>query len=446
MLPSDVSDDDVETLRSIVGDDLPESTLRALLLRSGGDVTAAANSFFDGGVATLSAMEEGGGASPAQPGACSVGDDVLSTLFKTLEDQGKKLAERDQQLDMATRVCEELVKRLRETERTLASADAERAERKEQRSEVEVQTEGSMVGDADPAGGSGLFARYPLLRLASHLFSPLQMLLWLGGLVGGVVVASSASALAPPLQRSAEAAAEGQWRLKQSRMYLEFEERKRRLQEQQMGQRKKLRESCDAALRPLYAEGAAVCSELERLLIVVRDAAVAAVLYQEDGRVRPSPFVEHRLPAAGSFVTLPDGALGRLGQLPRGLVVAREPRDLPEHPPQWAPAPGLRPKGKHPAELPGLVDVSIVQRGGAVVWPHHECSVPVCAITAADSARLRQWHAQWDAHLRARSAEAEGLAEAQRELLELQAEGLSEERLASLQRGIQRYAALARFG
>jgi len=30
-----------------------------------------------------------------------------------------------------------------------------------------------------------------------------------------------------------------------------------------MGQRKKLRESCDAALRPLYAEGAAVCSELE---------------------------------------------------------------------------------------------------------------------------------------------------------------------------------------
>ena len=92
MLPSDVSDDDVETLRSIVGDDLPESTLRALLLRSGGDVTAAANSFFDGGVATLSAMEEGGGASPAQPGACSVGDDVLSTLFKTLEDQGKKLA------------------------------------------------------------------------------------------------------------------------------------------------------------------------------------------------------------------------------------------------------------------------------------------------------------------------------------------------------------------
>jgi len=38
------------------------------------------------------------------------------------------------------------------------------------------------------------------------------------------------------------------------------------------------------------------------------------------------------------------------------------------------------------------------------------------------------------------------LEEAQRELLELQAEGLSEERLASLQRGIQRYAALARFG
>ena len=168
------------------------------------------------------------------------------------------------------------------------------------------------------------------------------------------------------------------------------------------------------AARPLPPRAAGTALNYK---IVVRDAAVAAVLYQEDGRVRPSPFVEHRLPAAGSFVTLPDGALGRLGQLPRGLVVAREPRDLPEHPPQWAPAPGLRPKGKHPAELPGLVDVSIVQRGGAVVWPHHECSVPVCAITAADSARLRQWHAQWDAHLRARSAEAEGLAVQIEELL-----------------------------
>ena len=41
--------------------------------------------------------------------------------------------------------------------------------------------------------------------------------------------------------------------------------------------------------------------------IIVRDAAVLAVLYQEDGSVKPSPFVEHRLPAAGSFVTLPDG-------------------------------------------------------------------------------------------------------------------------------------------
>ena len=49
--------------------------------------------------------------------------------------------------------------------------------------------------------------------------------------------------------------------------------------------------------------------------IIVRDAAVLAVLYQEDGSVRPSPFVEHRLPAAGSYVTLPDGSLGRLGSM-----------------------------------------------------------------------------------------------------------------------------------
>jgi rod shape determining protein RodA len=52
--------------------------------------------------------------------------------------------------------------------------------------------------------------------------------------------------------------AEGEWRLKQSRMHLEFEERKRRLQEQQLGQRKKLRESCDAALRPTYETGTSV--------------------------------------------------------------------------------------------------------------------------------------------------------------------------------------------
>ena len=41
MLPSDVSDDDVETLRSIVGDDLPESTLRALLLRYDAEYVSA---------------------------------------------------------------------------------------------------------------------------------------------------------------------------------------------------------------------------------------------------------------------------------------------------------------------------------------------------------------------------------------------------------------------
>merc|ERR1719197_2357375 len=64
-----------------------------------------------------------------------------------------------------------------------------------------------------------------------------------------------------------QAAAEGEWRLKQSRMHLEFEDRKRRLQEQQLGQRKKLRETCDAALRPLYASGAQVCADLERFLV-----------------------------------------------------------------------------------------------------------------------------------------------------------------------------------
>lgn len=229
--------------------------------------------------------------------------------------------------------------------------------------------------------------------------------------------------------------------------------------------------------------------------------------------VRPSPFVEHRLPVPGSFVTLPDGSLGKLGLVPRGLIVAREPRDLPENAPQWPPTPGLKQKGKHPAELPGMLDVQVVERAGAVLWPPHECSVPVCAIMAADSTRLRKWHAIWDSYVDSRTQSADELAqeieallergkkiggkgsgvaagsplsggkesdangttaangtgdggkaptlkdvlreltetygrleEQQRHLLELEAPGIDEERLATLQRGIQRFAALARFG
>ena len=60
---------------------------------------------------------------------------------------------------------------------------------------------------------------------------------------------------------------EGEWRQRQSRLHADFEERKRRLQEQQIGQRKKFRETCDEALRPLYSEGMQVCAELEKQLI-----------------------------------------------------------------------------------------------------------------------------------------------------------------------------------
>ena len=146
---SDISDENLEMLRAIVGDDasIPESTLRALLLRSGGDVAAAANSFFDGGVASLvSTPSIIPHSSNPPPVSASVGDDVLGTLFKTLEDQGRKLAERDQQLDMATRVCEALVRRLRETERTLATVDADRSEREP--ADVEVQTDTDLTGGA----------------------------------------------------------------------------------------------------------------------------------------------------------------------------------------------------------------------------------------------------------------------------------------------------------
>jgi len=214
--------------------------------------------------------------------------------------------------------------------------------------------------------------------------------------------------------------------------------------------------------------------------IIVRDAAVIAVLYQEGEDVHSSPFVEHRLPPPGSYILLPDGSLGKMRTLPRGLIVARVPRDLPENAPQFPPRSGLRPKGKHPAELPGVVDVEVLQQDGAVMWPPHQCSVPVCALRKADSARLQAWHAQWDSHVSARGKAAHTLAERieqvlqeglkgtdgrtarevvseltelygqleenQRELQELQNPGVAEDRMSNLQRGIQRFAALARFG
>ena len=85
----------LETLKAIVGEDIADSTLRALLLRAGGDVAAAANSFFDGGAASLdmSAQMNGSASQPPAPAfGMPPGDEVLGTLFKTLEDQGRKLA------------------------------------------------------------------------------------------------------------------------------------------------------------------------------------------------------------------------------------------------------------------------------------------------------------------------------------------------------------------
>ena len=79
----------IDMLRSIVGEGVPDETLGALLMRAGGDVSSAANSFFDGGVATLQAMDAG---AELRPAPTAVGDEVLGTLFKTLEETGRKLA------------------------------------------------------------------------------------------------------------------------------------------------------------------------------------------------------------------------------------------------------------------------------------------------------------------------------------------------------------------
>ena len=131
-----------------------------------------------------------------------------------------------------------------------------------------------------------------------------------------------------------------------------------------------------------------------------------------------------------------------------------------------------------------MVDLQVLRKDGRVHWPARECSVPVCALKPCDSATLRDWHAMWDAFVDEKAEAADGIAvqieglleagkqngkgaaapsakevvrelteaygrleERQRELLELdELRGLDEERLAALQRGIQRFATLARFG
>jgi len=180
---SQVDDEMLDMLRSIVGEGPPDDRLKMLLVRSGGDVAAAANAFFDGVIGGSSAFFDGVGGSPVPPPAPQVCDDVMSTLFKTLEDQGRKLAERDQQLDLATRVCEALVRRLRETERTLATADADRAERSElleaevQTDEVELLASTVVAPPAAPTLRSLL--GLPMLRVAAaRLLLPLHLLQW----------------------------------------------------------------------------------------------------------------------------------------------------------------------------------------------------------------------------------------------------------------------------
>ncbi len=73
-----------EELRCIVGEGPSDSVLKALLVRTNGDVSAAANRFFDGNFEP--------GPSESESLGQQVPDDVLSTLFKTLEDVGRKLA------------------------------------------------------------------------------------------------------------------------------------------------------------------------------------------------------------------------------------------------------------------------------------------------------------------------------------------------------------------
>jgi len=842
----------MEELRAVVGEGPTDAVLQGLLDRTGGDVSAAANGFFDGSFANSPPLGASTGTGTSASTAPYIPDDVMTELFKTLEDVGRKLAERDQQLDVTTKACEILQRRLQELEQYRAKIDADESDRQmaeEEARQVEAERlaaispdEESVEMERPEATGSTTLAHMPLhifRNVLPRLLHPMHVLRWIGRFIGvplllpqrpskrareeeeepnggeqegnedegeddsdeegndvalefegdeergeegeegegeddeeddeegegeddsmglgatatqhrqvtqvasAVAAAQAAAQATLPLPaellvqvaewEQQQSAAEMDWRQRQTRMTAEFEERKRRLQEHQLGQRKKFRENCDDALRPLYMQGSMLSSQLEQFLrgklcrlcefipagmsngaastlqrqpgplariagvsfgridsplraphcpsrsvggvpvssgllvtleklvdrngiamlpasedpmlafrsrgysdiklplrllgsrvriltdaeaadaqpelsaervfvvryaggengspiepvqilpdglsladydisfaagvsalrvehrtdgpvkcraepvarkqvfsetpvelytqevdeethnivqlyfsdlrdevavdvlnvtgtgltledteciafpddatgaqlnykIIVREARVIAVLYQEGGQVRQSQFVEHRLPTPGTFVTLADGATGVLQALPRGLIVSRTPRDLPENAAVWPPRPGMRAKGKHPAELPGFVDVKVVEQHGTVVWPVAQCSVPVCALEAADSSRLQTWHTLWDSWLQERKSSAIALAEKietalesnkqgsatttvselsslygqleerQRELQELEVDDLDSQRLAALQRGIQRFAALARYG
>ena len=202
----------MEELRSILGD-VCDTTLQALLARSGGDVAAAANAFFDGSFPQPGASGGGNGA------AAAVSEDVLATLFKTLEDTGKKLAERNQQLDATTRLCDALTRRLHDLERNLALADADAVEREEmraaEREAAGAEPDGAVVA---PAPRVLPWHLQRLFRLAAPpLRMPLQLVRWFGhGLgrlyrmraLGRLQDAGGAAAAAPSPSAAAEAGEE----------------------------------------------------------------------------------------------------------------------------------------------------------------------------------------------------------------------------------------------
>ena len=57
-----------------------------------------------------------------------------------------------------------------------------------------------------------------------------------------------------------------------------------------------------------------------------------------------------------------------------------------------------------------MIDVTVLRQDGRVLWPPEEVSVPVCALSKADSSSLANWHAQWDAFVATRASAAVELA------------------------------------
>eukprot|EP00455_Lapot_gusevi_P023704 TRINITY_DN245_c0_g1_i5.p1 TRINITY_DN245_c0_g1~~TRINITY_DN245_c0_g1_i5.p1 ORF type:complete len:266 (-),score=109.53 TRINITY_DN245_c0_g1_i5:191-892(-) len=130
--------------------------------------------------------------------------------------------------------------------------------------------------------------------------------------------------------------------------------------------------------------------------VVVKDQQVTAVLYKKGHSVERALFIEHKLPAEGSLVALPNDRVGVLRRIPVGMIVSTNPSGVEKNPSTYPRAPICT--RKHPTELDGFVDVDVVLDGDEKVYPAVQEALPVCRIklaTEEQQAAVNRGHQVW---------------------------------------------------